>query len=188
LASPMELLGVLLGSFALNLIPFAGPSNLLIASNAALLLEADPLTLGILVALGSASAKLVQYVVTYFIGGRLSQERRERLNKLSMRFGKWAFLTLLIAAATPIPDEPVIISLGLMKYNPIKFTLAVFLGKISITTLGAYLGQVSQTIVSSIITQEVLIILSIVLTVIITVALLKIDLTKIARKIQKNRQ
>jgi ABC-type bacteriocin/lantibiotic exporter with double-glycine peptidase domain len=69
MASGAELLGVLLGSFILNLIPFAGPSNLLIASNAALLVNTDPFTLGFLVAFGSASAKFIHYVVTFFVGG-----------------------------------------------------------------------------------------------------------------------
>jgi len=185
MASGAELLGVLLGSFILNLIPFAGPSNLLIASNAALLVNTDPFTVGFLVAFGSASAKFIHYVVTFFVGGLLSEQRRKRLNEVNLKVGKWAFLALFIASATPIPDEPVIIPLGLMKYNPAKFCLAIFLGKILITTLGAYLGQFGQGALSSLITQEALIALSIILTIAITIILLKIDITKIAQKIQK---
>jgi membrane protein DedA with SNARE-associated domain len=185
MASGAELLGVLLGSFILNLIPFAGPSNLLIASNAALLVNTDPFTLGFLVALGSASAKFIHYVVTFFVGGLLSEQRRKRLNEINLKVGKWAFLALFIASATPIPDEPVIIPLGLMKYNPAKFCLAIFLGKTLITTLGAYLGRFGQNALSSLITQEALIALSIILTIAITIILLKIDITKIAQKIQK---
>jgi hypothetical protein len=45
MASLIELLVVLLSSFGFNLIPFAGPSNLFIASNFALILGvADPAT------------------------------------------------------------------------------------------------------------------------------------------------
>jgi uncharacterized membrane protein YdjX (TVP38/TMEM64 family) len=187
LASGVDLLGVLLFSFALNLIPF-GPSNLLIASNAALFAGADPFTLGFVVALGSASAKFIQYLVTFFVGGFLSEKRRERLSKISSRVGKWAFPALFIAAATPIPDEPVIIPLGLMKYNPAKFCLAIFLGKIAITIPGAYLGQLGQGVLSSLMTQEVLVVLSIILTVAITIVLLKIDITRIVRKTKKQQQ
>jgi membrane protein DedA with SNARE-associated domain len=186
LAFGAELLSVLLGSFLLNLIPFAGPSNLLIASNAALLVHTDPFTLGLLVALGSASAKFIHYLVTFFVGGFLSEERREHLGKVNSRVGKWAFAALFIAAATPIPDEPVIIPLGLMKYNPAKFCLAMFLGKISITVPGAYLGQLGQGALSSLITQEALIVLSIILTVAITIILLRIDVTKTVRKTKRN--
>jgi membrane protein YqaA with SNARE-associated domain len=115
-----DLFGVLLTSFALNLIPFAGPSNLLIASTAALVVETDPFTLGFLVALGSVSAKLIHYVVTFYAGRRLNEQHRKRLNDINMKVGKWAFLALFIASATPIPDEPVIVPLGLMKYSPRK--------------------------------------------------------------------
>jgi len=185
LAAGVELLSVLFVSFVLNLIPFAGPSNLLIASNAALLVDTNPLMLGLLVALGSASAKLVHYFVTYFVGGRFNEERRRRLNAVSTRMGKWAFFALFIASATPVPDEPVIIPLGLMKYNVAKFSLAVFLGKILITTPGAYLGQFGEGALSSLMAQEALIAVSIALTVVITVLLLRIDVTKTARKIQE---
>lgn len=185
MASGSELLGVLLGSFILNLIPFAGPSNLFIASNAALLVDSDPFTLGFLVALGSASAKFIHYFVTFFLGGFLSEKRRERLNTVGLKIKKWAFLALFIAAATPVPDEPVIIPLGLIKYNPAKFCLAIFLGKTSITILGAYLGQLGESTLSSLISQQALTIISITLTIAITIILLKIDITKIAQKIQK---
>jgi len=187
LASIFELLGVLLTSFLLNLIPFAGPSNLLIASNAAILVGSDAFTLGLLVALGSTSAKLIHYVITYFIGGHLSENRRKRLENVNAKVGKWAFLALFIASATPVPDEPVIIPLGLMKYNPAKFCLAIFLGKISITILGAYLGQMSAGFLSSTLSQIALITLSITLTIAITIILLKVDITKIVQKIIKTK-
>lgn len=185
MASLFELLGVLLTSFLLNLIPFAGPSNLLIASNAAILVDSDAFTLGFLVALGSASAKLIHYVVTYFAGGHLNKNRRKRLENVNAKVGKWAFLALFIASATPIPDEPVIIPLGLMKYSPPKFCIAIFLGKISITTLGAYLGQMGASFLSSTLSQIALIIISITLTFAITIILLKVDITKIVQKIRK---
>jgi membrane protein YqaA with SNARE-associated domain len=179
LATGAELIGVLVGAFLFNLIPFAGPSNLLIASNAAVLTDSDPFTIGFLVALGSTFAKLVQYVITYFVGGHLNEQRKKRLCEVNMKLGKWSFLALFIAAATPIPDEPVVVPLGLMKYNPAKFSLALFLGKISITIFGAYLGKASQSFLSSIASHEVLTILSIVLTVIVTIALLKVNIPKI---------
>lgn len=185
MASILLLLSVLLSSFLLNLIPFAGPSNLLIASTAALTVKSDAFTLGFLVALGSMSAKLVQYVVTYFIGGHLSENRRKRLENVNARIGKWAFLALFIVAASPIPDEPVIVPFGLMKYNPAKFSLAIFLGKICITIPGAYLGQIGTGLMSSTLSQAALIVISVAFTVVITIILLKIDIAKIANKITR---
>jgi membrane protein DedA with SNARE-associated domain len=185
MASLYDLLGVLLTSFGINLIPFAGPSNLLIAANAALIVKADPWTIGFLVAMGSASAKLIHYVITFFASNLLSEKRRKILDAESQKVERWAFPALFVAAATPIPDEPVIIPLGLLKYNPVKFYLAVFLGKLSITIIGAYLGMSGADFFSSVMSQETMVIISVLLTIAVTVLLLKVDMVKILQDIKK---
>lgn len=187
MASVFELLSVLFGSFLLNLVPFVSPSNFFIASNAALLVESDPFTLGFLVALGSAFAKLVQYAVTFFVGKHIGNKRRQRLDAQGLKMRRWAFLLLFVAAATPIPDEPVIIPLGLMKYNLGKFFAAIFLGKLVITIAGAALGSWSAGIFLGDFGRAGLIVLSVVLTVVITVILLKVDLGKLAEKVLKRK-
>jgi membrane protein YqaA with SNARE-associated domain len=185
IASFYELLGILLTSFVLNLIPFAGPSNLLIAADAALLVNVDPWVIGFLVAFGSASAKLVHYAATFFIGSLVNDERRKLFNNLSQKVGRWAFIALYVAAATPIPDEPIVIPLGLLKYNPIKFYLAYFLGKLSITIPGAYMGETAKNLLESTINQQIMIAVSIILTIAITIILLKVDISKILRNIKR---
>jgi membrane protein YqaA with SNARE-associated domain len=182
-----ELLIILATSFGLNLIPFAGPSNLLIATNAALLVDADPFSVGFLVALGSASAKFIHYLVTFFLSGFLGEERRKRLDAAGVKLKRWAFLALFAVAATPLPDEPVIIPLGLLKYNPVKFYVVYFVGKLSITVIGAYLARFSQGALAPWMSQEVLMIASIVLTIVVTIVLLKVDVGKIAEKIFKRK-
>jgi len=182
------LLSILLASFGLNLIPFVGPSNLLIAANTALLVQAaDPLVIGFLVAFGSASAKLIHYLVSFFIGKHLGKERRRRLDATALKVRRWAFLALFVAAATPIPDEPVVIPLGLLEYNPLKFYLAFFTGKLVITIAGAYLGRAGQKFLAPMISEEMLMIVSIILTIAVTIMLLKIDVEKIANKILKRK-
>jgi membrane protein YqaA with SNARE-associated domain len=187
MASIIELMGVLVGSFLVNLIPFAGPSNLFIASTAALTVQSDPFTLGFLVALGSAGAKSIHYIVTFIVGKHLSEKRRQRLDADAQKIKRWAFILLYAAAATPIPDEPVIIPLGLMKYNPAKFFTAFFLGKISITIIGAALGTWSETALAPWLSQEAMIAISIALTVAVTVILLKVDVGKLLEKIFKRK-
>jgi membrane protein YqaA with SNARE-associated domain len=188
LAAGYELLGIVVSSFFLNIIPFAGPSNLMIASGAALLIDADPVTIGLLVAFGSASAKLIHYMVSFFVQRFMSEERRKRLNVEGLKFKRWAFLALFVVAATPLPDEPVVIPLGLLKYNPAKFYLAYFLGKLSITVLGAYLGKLGQQSLTPWISTEMLMVVSIVLTIVVTVVLLKVDVGKIAEKVLKRKR
>jgi len=188
----IEFVITFLVAFGLNLIPFLGPSNLLIASTAAIsLVNPDPATLvtiGFLIALAAALAKGIYYVVTFFVSKHLSEKNRRRLDAEAVKIKPWAFLLLYLAAATPIPDEPVVIPLGLMKYNPAKFFLAYFLGKISITIAGAFLGRWTETYFSSWLSQEVMIALSIVLTVIVTIIMFKVDVGKWLDKIFKRRQ
>ena len=191
MASLIELLVVLLSSFGFNLIPFAGPSNLFIASNFALILGvADPATLvaiGFLVALGAALAKSIHYLVTFFVSKHLSGKQRQRLDVKALKVKRWAFLLLFVAAATPIPDEPVIIPLGLLKYSPVKFFSVFFLGKLSITVVGAFLGSWTKSTFSEWLSLEAMIALSIVLTIVVTVILLKVDVGKLAERFLKRK-
>jgi len=185
LAALYELLSIIAISFVLNLIPFAGPSNLFIATNAALLVDADPFSIGFLVALGSASAKFIHYLVMFFLRGFLGEERRKRLDVAGVKLKRWAFLALFAVAASPLPDEPVVIPLGLLKYSPAKFYVVYFVGKLSITVIGAYLARVSQEVLASWMSQEALMIASVLLTVIVTIILLKVDVGKIIEKVFK---
>ena len=182
----IELLFVLITSIGFNMIPFAGPSNLFIASNAALMVpSANPLILGFTVALGASLAKSVHYMITFFISKKLSAERRNRLDVSAMKIKRWAFLLLFVAAASPIPDEPIIIPLGLMKYSPIKFFSSYFLGKLTIGIAGAFLGTWAGNTFSNFLNETTMIAISIILTIVITIILLKFDLSKIANKIIK---
>jgi uncharacterized membrane protein YdjX (TVP38/TMEM64 family) len=160
---------------------------MLIAANAALIVNADPFTIGFLVALGSALAKSIHYAVTFFIGGFLGEERRKRLDAAGLKVKHWAFLALFIVAASPLPDEPVVVPLGLLKYNPVKFFASYFIGKLSITIVGAYLGKAGQELFAPWVSQEILMLASIILTIIVTIVLLKVDLGKIASKVIKRR-
>jgi len=182
-----ELLGILLTSFILNLIPFAGPSNLLIASNAALLFDADPFTIGFLVAFGSASAKFIHYIISFFVSSLIGEKSRKRLDAAAAKIRRWAFLALFAVAATPLPDEPVVIPLGLLKYNPAKFYIAYFFGKLSITIVGAYMGRLGQQLFAPWISSEILMVASIVLTIAIAIVLLKVDVGKLAERILKRK-
>ncbi len=180
---------ILATSLGFGLIPFAGPSTLLIASNAAVILgvtDAPTLVIiGFLVAIGTATAKSVHYLITFYISKRLSPERQQRLNADAKVVNRWAFLLLFVAATTPIPDDPIVIPLGLTKYSPYKFFTAFFSGKLIITITGAFLGSWTEQRFAEWLTPEATIAVSVVLTIIITVVLLKVDLGKLAEKISR---
>jgi membrane protein DedA with SNARE-associated domain len=187
----IEFVIIFLTAFGFNLIPFAGPSNLLIASTAAIGLgNADASTLvliGVSIALGAALAKGIHYMVTFFISGHLSPKRQARLDADAAKIKRWAMPLLFLVAASPLPDEPVVIPLGLMKYNPAKFFLSYFLGKLTIAVAGAFIGQEASNLFSGWLSPEVIVAISIILTIVITIILLKVDLGKLAERFLKKK-
>jgi uncharacterized membrane protein YdjX (TVP38/TMEM64 family) len=127
-------------------------------------------------------------MVTFFISNHLNTNQRQRLDSKAVRVRKWAFVLLFVAATTPIPDEPVIIPLGLLRYNPAKFFSAFFLGKLGITVAGAFLGSWANATFSEWLSPEITVILSIALTVAVTVVLLKVDVGNLADRFLRKRK
>jgi membrane protein YqaA with SNARE-associated domain len=185
MAMLVELISIFLITFGINLIPFASPSNLLIASSMALLVDSDPFSIGVSVALGATCAKLVHYAISFFVGEHVSEKDKERLERVGAKTRRWAALAVFVVAATPVPDDPVVVPLGLMKYSPTKFAVSYFGGKLLITVIGAFLGGFSEQFLSGYVSQVILAIVSIALTIVVTVALLRIDLSRIGEKILK---
>jgi len=189
---------VFLLSFVLNLIPFAGPSNMFIAAWAVIITglgNADStslLIIGIIVALGATLAKGIHYGATFFIGKRLNEKKFVKFETNATRVKKWAFLLLYVAAATPIPDEPIVITLGLMKYSITKFFISYFLGKLSIAVLGAFMGNIMGGAVSEWLSPTMMLIsmaiMSAVLTILMVVIMFKVDLDKLAYRLMGKSQ
>lgn len=182
--------GVFLLSFALNMLPFMSPSNIVLAGALALSLPwANPFLIGLLVALASSSAKLIHFYTAFFIGKTLSPERKAKLEKYSGKTGKIGSVLLFIAAASPIPDEPIVIPLGLLKYSPVKF-FAIFLsGKMIITVSGAYLGSHISLTLTDLVGNPFMVIISLVSTIVVAYVLMKVNLEKaVARLLKRVKQ
>ncbi|MBS7609601.1 VTT domain-containing protein [Candidatus Bathyarchaeota archaeon] len=168
------LLGVFLVSVALNLIPFFGPSNtVLAAAIAAILRYTHPLAIAVSVALGASLAKTVHYYAAFLGRKFLSHERKIMLEEYGKKAPRWAPLALFMAAASPIPDEPIILPLGLMRYSPLKFFIAFFLGKTIATSLGAYLGRFASSALEPYLDITVTALASVALTIIVTFLLIR---------------
>ncbi|MCL2288144.1 MAG: hypothetical protein FWC33_03045 [Candidatus Bathyarchaeota archaeon] len=189
-----EVIIVLITSFGFNIIPFFGPSNVFIASFAAIKIDntnfSSVLIIGALVALGATIARIIHYKIMPHISSRLSEKKRVTLESNAARISKHAFLLLCVTAATPLPEEPVIISLASIKYNIIKFATAFFLGKLFIATMSAYAGNIignsftewfSNSFPVWLTPDMALTIMSTCLAIIVTVILLKVDLNKFTR-------
>ncbi|MDR2707417.1 MAG: hypothetical protein LBB87_01545 [Nitrososphaerota archaeon] len=139
-------------------------------------------------------ARIIHYKVTPLISNRFNEKKRATLEANAAKINKHAFLWLCLTAATPFPEEPVIISLASMKYNIVKFSIAFFLGKLVITTISAFAGNtIGNTMTEWIsttfpawLTPEIMVtIMSTFLAIIVTVILLKVDLSKLTRYFKK---
>lgn len=178
-------LGLFLVAFAVNLLPFTSPSNLFIAFNFALLTPLQPLGVGFLVASAASTAKLLHYYVVFFLRGALGASRKASLERLGSALGRWSLLAVVLAAVTPIPDDPVILPLGLLKYSPLKLAVGYFTGKMAVATLGSYLGRMGMTVFQPLVGETTLIAASLILTMAATLVLVKMNPEEILRRLRK---
>ncbi len=163
-------LGLFIACFIINMIPFLSPSNMVLAGVAALLLPGMSwIAIGIIVAIAATLAKLIHYFVIRGSRIALSDERLASLDSERERVDKWGALALFIAAASPVPDDPLIVYVGLTKYSVSKFLLFYFTGKVAVTLAGAVIGST----VSSYFESMPIVLASIALTALITGILFK---------------
>jgi len=177
-------LGVFVSAFLLFLIPFFGPSTMLYAGAAAAISsDQPPALIGVAVAGGASLAKVIHYYLSFFARRALSQESISRLEGYCEKWGRWKSVATFLSAATPIPDEPVLVSLALVDYSPVRFLVVYFLGKIVITVPGAYMGRSASRALWHLVGQVPATMASVIITIMVTVILLKVDLGKFWRKL-----
>ena len=144
-----------------------------------------PLSIAFLVAIGAAVAKTAHYYFFYFTRRLLSHKTQVRLEGYGRKFEKYGPIVVLAAAATPIPDEPVVAPLGLMRYNVAKFFIIFFAGKMLITSIGAFLGKYVALTLEAIAGNAAALALSLASTIVITVILIKVDLGGFFEQVKK---
>ncbi|MBD3207856.1 MAG: hypothetical protein GF370_00150 [Candidatus Nealsonbacteria bacterium] len=106
----------------------------------------NPFILAAVTGIGAAVGEVVGYVLGW--GGRKIGEKKlekdlERAEKMFDRYG--GFITLIIFAATPLPDDVVGIISGVLNYDIKKFFLAVSIGKTIFHLIVALAGHYGIT-------------------------------------------
>jgi len=92
----------------------------------------DPILTAILGAIGFCISALIDYSLVAFVFRyeKISRIKTTRTYRYIERFfNKYAFVTLVIAAFTPIPVDPVKLVACASRYNRIKYVLACFAGR-----------------------------------------------------------
>jgi membrane protein DedA with SNARE-associated domain len=134
--------GVLLISFVGSIIIFIPIPYFPILVAAAFDRHLDPHIISLSSAIGSVAGKMIIFYASYYGRKILNTDTKRRMFPLHRLLSKYGWLGAFIAAATPVPDDVVYITLGLAKYSPFRFATAVFAGKMvlkEITVWGALL-------------------------------------------------
>jgi membrane protein YqaA with SNARE-associated domain len=140
----------------------------------------NPLFLGIVCGFGSTIGEFSAYLIGR--GGRRVIDNKygnqlENAKKLIQRYG--VFIIFLFAIL-PLPDDVILIPLGMMRYDLKKAMIAMFTGK-SLMCIGiAYAGKYSYSIVRDLFESSGILggFLSVLLLIFVIVLLLTIDWTK----------
>nr|MDO8132842.1 hypothetical protein [Candidatus Njordarchaeum guaymaensis] len=192
--------GVFLIGLGLGIIPFFGPSNMVIAFLITMFwpwgvpldqvppvaLVLNVLMVSLAISIGVSLAKAVHYYILLQSRRLLSEQRKRGLEHARGKVGRWASFAVFLAASTPIPDEPVVVTVALMKYSWVKFLLSFFAGKIIVTIAGGVLGIILGPTILGLAGGDLPVIVSIVLTIILTGILLNWSLEKVASKTKEN--
>jgi len=140
----------------------------------------NPLLLGIVCGLGSTVGEFSAYLVG--VGGRKVIEGRfeERLESAKRLIQRYGAAIIFLFALLPLPDDVILIPLGVLRYDLKKALGAAFLGKVAMCTIVAYAGRFSYTFVKDIFESGGILggVASVALLVIILFAMMKIDWTR----------
>lgn len=140
----------------------------------------NPLLLGLTCGLGSTIGEFSAYMVG--VGGRKVIEGRygERLENARLLIERYGMAIIFLFALLPLPDDVILIPLGMMRYDLKKALIAAFMGKVAMCTIVAYAGRFSYTFVRDIFESGGIVggIGSVVLLAIILIAMMRIDWTR----------
>jgi membrane protein YqaA with SNARE-associated domain len=145
----------------------------------------DPMLIAISSGLGSAVGEFSGYLLGYYGQAILSDIQKRKMEFILKVFNRYGSITVFIFALTPLPDDLLIIPLGIMRYSFVKVLLPCLLGKIFMSLILAYGGAMSIGFIQNILGEEGGMwstVISTITLIIIIVAMLKIDWEKFLLK------
>lgn len=140
----------------------------------------NPLLLGLVCGLGSTVGEFSAYLIG--VGGRrvLHDRYKKQLETAKKLVEKYGVAVIFLFALLPLPDDLILIPLGMMRFNLKRAIAAMFAGKFLMCTLVAYAGRYSYSIIRDIFASSGWQggVLSTGLMVVFIYAMLKIDWSK----------
>ena len=150
----------------------------------------NPLILGIVAGIGAQIGEVSAYLLGRGVS-KIELEKKygarfKRINQMVEKHGLWA---IFIFAATPLPDDMVLIPAGIIGYDFKKTMIAGFLGKIVLTTFLAYAGYYSMSFIENVIGENgpTSMLISLIGVIGATYIVLKIDWVKLIADFQNSK-
>lgn len=140
----------------------------------------NPLLLGLVCGIGSTIGEFSAYLIGR--GGRrvIDEKYGKRLETAKLLVQKYGMTIIFLFAVLPLPDDLILIPLGMIKYSLKRAMVAMFLGKFIMCTAVAYAGRYSYSIIMDVFASSGWFggVASTVLLVIVIYVMLKVDWVK----------
>ncbi len=140
----------------------------------------DPFLLGLVCGVGSTLGEFSAYLVGR--GGReiINERYGEKLDSAKRLVQRYGMPVIFLFALLPLPDDLILIPLGMLRYNLKKAMVAAFLGKVLMCLIVAYAGRYSYALVLRLFESSGVWggVASVVLLVVLLYAMIKIDWTR----------
>jgi membrane protein YqaA with SNARE-associated domain len=140
----------------------------------------NPLLLGLACGIGSTIGEFSAYLIGS--GGRriINERYGKRLETAKLLVQKYGMIIIFVFAVLPLPDDLILIPLGVLRYNLKKAMAAMFLGKFIMCTSVAYAGRYSYAFIRDIFVSSGWVggLASIGLLILLIYLMVKVDWTK----------
>ena len=110
----------------------------------------NPLLLGLVCGIGSTIGEFSAYLIGR--GGRriIDDQYGKRLETAKLLVQKYGMTIIFVFAVLPLPDDLILIPLGMLKYSLKRAMIAMFMGKFIMCTAVAFAGRYSYTIIKDV--------------------------------------
>ncbi len=140
----------------------------------------NPLILGLVCGVGSTVGEFSAYLIGR--GGRRVIDDRygERLETAKLLVQEYGMAVIFAFAVLPLPDDLILIPLGMLRYSLKKAMIAMFFGKTIMCVAVAYAGRYSYTFIRDVFASSGVVggLASTLLLAVIVYAMIKIDWAK----------
>ena len=151
----------------------------------------DPNLIALISTVGVTAGRSIIFLASYYGRKILKDRTKEKMIPLQRLLMRYGWIGAFLSAITPFPpDDMIIILLGIAKYNPLKFVIANFAGKL-IANMAVVWGAVlmGKPLIEQIFAQSqspllliVISAISVASVVLVIYSLIKVDWAKIIGK------